>query len=124
SQDGETSDDGEATYSYLEDYGSGIVVKSDSSELLDKTLSVELLPDSELIDLPHDLYNIEVLDEEGNEYELTHTVTVTVPANGSVASVYYLGENGEVLGEVSCSVEVGHVSLEAAGLIQFDVVYE
>src|SRR5699024_7907741 len=124
SQDGETSDDGEVTYSYLEDYGSGIVVRSDSSELLDKTLSVELLPDSELIDLPHDLYNIEVLDEEGNEYELTHPVTVTVPANGSVASVYYLGENGEVLEEVSYSEEDGHVSFEASDFSQYAVAYE
>src|SRR5699024_5338729 len=124
SQDGETSDDGEATYSYLEDYGSGIVVKSDSSVLLDKTLSVELLPDSELIDLPHDLYNIEDLDEEGNEYELTHPVTVTVPAAASVASVDYFGEDGDCLAEVSYSVADGPVSFESSDFRQYAVAYE
>src|SRR5699024_11173634 len=108
----------------LEGYWLRYVVENRFTEPAEQDVFGRITPDSELIDLPHDLYNIEVLDEEGNEYELTHPVTVTVPANGSVASVYYLGENGEVLEEVSYSEEDGHVSFEASDFSQYAVAYE
>src|SRR5699024_1326005 len=38
--------------------------------------------------------------------------------------VYYLGENGEVLEEVSYSEEDGHVSFEASDFSQYAVAYE
>src|SRR5699024_9919099 len=106
-QDGDDSeelDEDEITYSYLEDYGTGIMVHSNSAELLNLTLSVEVLSPSALIEEPHDLYDIEILDEDGNEYDLSNPVTVSIPADGSVANVYHLGENGETVESVPYSV--------------------
>ena len=125
-QDGDDSEDldeDEAIYSYLEDYGSGITVHSNSGELLNLTLSVEVLSPSDLIDGPHDLYDIEILDEDGNDYDLKNPVTVSIPADGSVANVYYLGENGETLEEVSYSVEDGYVTFEVSDFSQYAVAY-
>ena len=121
--DSEELDEDETAYSYLEDYGSGITVHSNSGELLNLTLSVEVLSPSDLIDGPHDLYDIEILDEDGNDYDLKNPVTVSIPADGSVANVYYLGENGETFEEVSYSVEDGYVTFEVSDFSQYAVAY-
>lgn len=125
-QDGDDSeelDEDEITYSYLEDYGTGIMVHSNSAELLNLTFSVEVLSPSALIEEPHDLYDIEILDEDGNEYDLSNPVTVSIPADGSVANVYHLGENGETVESVPYSVEDGYVVFEVSDFSQYAVAY-
>ncbi|WP_342388862.1 LPXTG cell wall anchor domain-containing protein [Salinicoccus bachuensis] len=105
------------------DEASGITVSSATGELEGVQVSVEVLEDSGLISNPHDLYDIELLDADGNEYEPEASVTVSIPANGTVSNVYYLGESGETLTELAFEVMDGYVVFTKDSFSQFAVEY-
>ena len=123
SDDDDREDDEEYNYSYLEDYTSGIVVSSSTGELIGKTLSVEMLNGYDLFDAPHDLYDIEILNEDGSEYSPEKPVTVSIPATSNVIAVYYQGEDGETLEELQYSVDDGYVTFEVSDFSQYAVAY-
>ena len=105
-------------------WASGITVSSAPGELEGVQLVVEVLEGSELISNPHDLYDIELLDADGNKYEPEVPVTVSIPANGTVTNVYYLGESGETLTELAYEVVDGYVVFTTDSFSQFAVEYD
>lgn len=120
-EDATQSSESDDNLSTLIDERTGISVSSEYDELEGLQLRVQVLNASDRISNPHDRYDIELVDADGNFYELQNSVTVSIPVNGEVSNVYYLGES---LTDLPYELIEGNVIFNVDSFSEYVVTYK